>query len=346
MNKWYKIVNKVEHTDVYIYDEIGFWGTRASDFVKEIRQIKNDIILHINSPGGQVFDGLAIYNSLKAHTSKVTTKIEGIAASMASIIALAGETIEMAENSMFMIHNPLVNVTGDSEELRKNAELLDRIKEQIVNIYVSHSNLSADEIGSLMDQETWLTAKEAKEKGFINSIVENVVVSNNFGHQFEGKQEYQEWIKNNKREENMEELFEVLGVKDKAEAVVKIDSLTTQVTALKTKNKKLETEVTDLRKINVEAKINQAISEGKITPAQKDFATTLINKDEALFDEFVKNAGNSKSELTKTITLGANADEELSWDVLMRDPEKAEDLYKSDPKLYTELKEKYMEDNR
>lgn len=344
--KWYKIVNKVEHTDVYIYDEIGFWGTRASDFVKEIKQIKNDIILHINSPGGQVFDGLAIYNSLKAHTSKVTTKIEGIAASMASIIALAGETIEMAENSMFMIHNPLVNVTGDSEELRKNAELLDRIKEQIVNIYVSHSNLSADEIGSLMDQETWLTAKEAKEKGFINSIVDNVVVSNNFGHQFEGKQEYQDWIKNNKREENMEELFEVLGVKDKAEAVVKIDSLTTEVTALRTKNQKLETEVKDLRKINIEAKINQAISEGKITPAQKDFATTLINKDEALFDEFVKNAGNSKSDLTKTITLGAKADEELTWDVLMKDPEKAEDLYKSDPKLYTELKEKYMEDNR
>jgi ATP-dependent Clp endopeptidase proteolytic subunit ClpP len=344
--KWYKIVNKVEHTDVYIYDEIGFWGTRASDFVKEIRQIKNDIILHINSPGGQVFDGLAIYNSLKAHTSKVTTKIEGIAASMASIIALAGETIEMAENSMFMIHNPLVNVTGDSEELRKNAELLDRIKEQIVNIYVSHSNLSADEIGSLMDQETWLTAKEAKEKGFINSIVDNVVVSNNFGHQFEGKQEYQEWIKNNKREENMEELFEVLGVKDKAEAVVKIDSLTTEVTALRTKNQKLETEVKDLRKINIEAKINQAISEGKITPAQKDFATTLINKDEALFDEFVKNAGNSKSDLTKTITLGANADEELTWEVLIQDPEKAGELYNTNPKLYEELRNKYLEDNR
>jgi len=344
--KWYKIVNKVEYTDVYIYDEIGFWGTRASDFVKEIRQIKNDIVLHINSPGGQVFDGLAIYNSLKAHSSKVTTKIEGIAASMASIIALAGETIEMAENSMFMIHNPLVNVTGDSEELRKNAELLDRIKEQIVNIYVSHSNLSADEISSLMDQESWLTAKEAKEKGFINTIVDNVVVSNNFGHQFEGKQEYQEWIKNNIREENMDELFEVLGVKDKAEAVVKIDSLTTQVTALSAKNQKLETEVKELRKINIEAKINQAISEGKITPAQKDFATTLINKDEALFNEFVKNAGNSKSDLTKTITLGANADEELSWDVLMKDPERAEDLYKSDPKLYSELKEKYMEDNR
>ncbi len=344
--KWYKIVNKVEHTDVYIYDEIGFWGTRASDFVKEIRQIKNDIILHINSPGGQVFDGLAIYNSLKAHTSKVTTKIEGIAASMASIIALAGETIEMAENSMFMIHNPLVNVTGDSEELRKNAELLDRIKEQIVNIYVSHSNLSADEIGSLMDQETWLTAKEAKEKGFINSIVDNVVVSNNFGHQFEGKQEYQEWIKNNKREENMEELFEVLGVKDKAEAVVKIDSLTTEVTALRTKNQRLETEVKDLRKINIEAKINQAISEGKITPAQKDFATTLINKDEALFDEFVKNAGNSKSDLTKTITLGANADEELTWEVLIQDPEKAGELYNTNPKLYEELRNKYLEDNR
>jgi len=144
----------------------------------------------------------------------------------------------------------------------------------------------------------------------------------------------------------MDELFEVLGVKDKAEAVVKIDSLTTQVTALSAKNQKLETEVKDLRKINVEGKINQAIAEGKITPAQKDFATTLINKDEALFDEFVKNAGNSKSDLTKTITLGANAEEELSWDVLMKDPEKAEDLYKSDPKLYSELKEKYMEDNR
>jgi ATP-dependent Clp endopeptidase proteolytic subunit ClpP len=344
--KWYKIVGKLEHTDVYIYDEIGFWGTRASEFVKEIRQIKNDIVLHINSPGGQVFDGLAIYNSLKAHSSKVTTKIEGIAASMASIIALAGETIEMAENSMFMIHNPLVNVTGDSEELRKNAELLDRIKEQIVNIYVSHSNLGAEEIAKLMDQETWLSAKEAQGKGFINSIIANVAVSNNFQQQFEGKQQYQNWIKNNTREENMDELLKVLGVTNSAEAVVKIDSLTTQVTALGAKNQKLETEVSNLKKINIEAKIKQAIAEGKITPAQKDFATTLINKDEALFEEFVKNAGNSKQKLTETIILGAGSGSELSWEDLLKDPEKAKDLYKSDSKLYEELKDKYMEDNR
>ncbi len=199
MKKWYKIVNQASHTDVYIYDEIGFWGTTAKAFAKEIKAISGDIILHLNSPGGQVFDGLAIYNVLRGHSGSVKTIIEGIAASMASIIALAGDSVEMSENSMYMIHNPLISITGDSEELKKTAGLLDQIKEQLVNIYASHSNLSAEEISDLMDKETWLSAQDALDKGFISSIIPNVPVKNYFVNQFEDNDEYMRFVERHKK---------------------------------------------------------------------------------------------------------------------------------------------------
>jgi len=136
---------------------------------------KVDVLnVYINSPGGDVFDGVAIYNILQRHRAKVVVEIDALAASIASLIAMAGDEIRMAENALLMIHNPWGFVIGDVNDLRKAIEDLDKIKDSaILPAYVSQSGMDEKEISKLMDEETWLSAAEAKEYGFVDTIVEN-----------------------------------------------------------------------------------------------------------------------------------------------------------------------------
>jgi ATP-dependent Clp protease, protease subunit len=170
MKKWFEIINKADKAEIWIYEQIGedFWtggGVTAKSFQKELSAVKaSQIDLHINSPGGEVFDGITIYNLLKQHPANITTYIDGLAASIASVIALAGDTVIMAENALYMIHNPWGFAMGDATEMRKTADLLDKVG----------GSLPDDEISALMDAETWFTATEAKEMGFIDEISEQM----------------------------------------------------------------------------------------------------------------------------------------------------------------------------
>jgi ATP-dependent Clp endopeptidase proteolytic subunit ClpP len=172
--KWFDIRNANEETaDVYLYDVIGdsWTGNDAATVVKDIVAIKAARInLHINSPGGSVFDGVAIYNTLKNHSAKVTTHIDGLAASIASIIALAGDEIIIAQNAMMMIHNPWTMAWGESKDLRKQADVLDQVKETLLNTYVAKTGKDRDTVSADMDAELWLTADEAKEYGLADTI--------------------------------------------------------------------------------------------------------------------------------------------------------------------------------
>ena len=180
MKKWFEIINKADKAEIWIYEQIGedFWtggGVTAKSFQKELAGIKaSQIDLHINSPGGEVFDGITIYNLIKQHPANVTAHIDGLAASIASVIALAGDTVIMAENALFMIHNPWGFAMGDASEMRKTADLLDKIGGSLVTAYSSKSGKSDDEISALMDSETWMTAQEAKDAGFIDEISEQM----------------------------------------------------------------------------------------------------------------------------------------------------------------------------
>lgn len=173
---WYTITNKADKAEVWIYEEIGedFWtggGVTAKNFQKELSAIKApQIDLHINSPGGAVFDGVTIYNLLKQHPANVTTFIDGIAASIASVIALAGDKVIMAENALYMMHNPSGLVMGNSEDMRKMAEVLDKIRGTMTGVYTGKSGKSDDEINAMLDAETWMTADEALEAGLIDEI--------------------------------------------------------------------------------------------------------------------------------------------------------------------------------
>ena len=133
--------------------------------------------LHINCVGGDVFEGMAIYNVLKKRTARTTVYIEGIAASMGSVIALAGDEVVMAENSLFMIHNAWGGAMGEATEIRKTAALLDKISGEIADIYTKKTNLPYNRVKEMMDEETWLSADEAFNLGFIDSISDAIKVA-------------------------------------------------------------------------------------------------------------------------------------------------------------------------
>ena len=157
--------------EILLYDEIGTYGISAKDFANdladfgELRQIN----LRINSPGGSVFDGNAIFNQLKQHPARVVATIDGLAASMASVIAMAADHIVMPENALMMIHNPWMVSMGDAVELRKNADLLDTIKTTLLGAY-GRSMMTDEEISQMMDTETWLTGADAVEFGFADEL--------------------------------------------------------------------------------------------------------------------------------------------------------------------------------
>lgn len=148
---------------IHLYDAISFWtGNDARTFKDKLGQIKAETIeLRINSPGGSVFEGVTIYNLLIAHSARVEVHIDGLAGSIASVIALAGDEIHIAENAMMMIHNPSVVAWGESAELRKMADVLDRIKDSILNTYVSRTGGDRNELARMMNEEKWFTADEA-----------------------------------------------------------------------------------------------------------------------------------------------------------------------------------------
>lgn len=177
IRNWYEIRNAASSdvAEVYIYDQIGAdWfsdGVTAKSFLTELAGITApNIALHLNSPGGSVFDGVAIYNALDRHPAKVTTYVDGLAASIASIIALAGERVVMASNALFMIHNPSGGVRGEAADMRKMADVLDKIKDTLVGTYASRTTLSTAELSDLLDAETWYTAEEALAAGFVDEV--------------------------------------------------------------------------------------------------------------------------------------------------------------------------------
>jgi ATP-dependent Clp endopeptidase proteolytic subunit ClpP len=159
-----------------IFDEIGGWGVTPAMFAQALADVGpvDAIELHLNSPGGSVIDGMAIYNLLNAHPAEKTVYVDGWAASMASIIAMVGKTApRMPSNTWLMIHNPWAGVAGDSEELRKYADTLDKMKEQAIGAYGKHATVSREELAKLMDAETWLTAEEAAAAKLLGTEMQN-----------------------------------------------------------------------------------------------------------------------------------------------------------------------------
>ena len=183
MKKWYNVINKSDKSEIFIYERIGEdyfdgSGITAKAFQKDLAMIKSpQIDLHINSPGGEVFDGISIYNLIKQHPANVTTYIDGIAASIASVIALAGDRVVMAENALFMIHKASGMVFGNSDDMRDFAEKLDIVNGSIAVTYTTKTKKDTAEINDMMRVETWMSAEGALDAGFIDEIFGNADIS-------------------------------------------------------------------------------------------------------------------------------------------------------------------------
>lgn len=171
---WYKVeALSDDEAEVLIYDVIGWPFNDAGDLVRALAEMKQKTItVRINSPGGDVFDAMAIFNALQSHKSKVVTRIESLAASAASVIALAGKEVQAYKNAMVMIHEPWIYTAGNQYDLREMADILEKISGNMIDIYSGNSSVGKKEAKQMMKDETWLTAKEAKDKGFIDTIVD------------------------------------------------------------------------------------------------------------------------------------------------------------------------------
>lgn len=170
---WYRIENLASSTTaiVHIYNEIGYWGTTAEDFIRELRGVNASVIeLHLNSPGGEAFEGIAIYNALKQHSAEVHVSVDSLAASIASVIAMAGDTITMATGSTMMIHNASGIEIGDADDLRAYADLLDVVSNNVAAIYAERAGGTIESWRAAMGAETWYTAEEAVAAGLADSV--------------------------------------------------------------------------------------------------------------------------------------------------------------------------------
>lgn len=168
-------------SEISIYDDIGAYGVSAKDFIAALRSIAAPVIkLSINSPGGSVFDALAMYNALRQHPAEIVVDVKGVAASAASLVAMAGDRIIMPANAFMMIHNPWSVAAGNADELRDFADTLDKISAALVGIYATRTGQGEDKVRELLAAETWMTAAEAKELGFADEILEAVPVAARF----------------------------------------------------------------------------------------------------------------------------------------------------------------------
>lgn len=152
--------------DTWFGDEI-----TPAMFRNELAKVSGDLTVWLNSPGGDVFAASQIYTMLRSHKGKVTVKIDGIAASAASVVAMAGDETLIAPTGMLMIHNPSTVAFGNKEAMQKAIELLDEVKESIINAYEEKSGLSRSKIARMMDEETWLNAKKAQSLGLVDGIL-------------------------------------------------------------------------------------------------------------------------------------------------------------------------------
>jgi ATP-dependent Clp protease, protease subunit len=179
MNKFYALEKSNDGTaTIHLYDEVGAFGAGSKEFLADLAKLDGQHIhLRINSPGGSVVEGTAIYNALRRHKGGLTVHIDALAASMASVIAMAGAPVYIADNALLMIHNPWTISAGDSEQLRKEADLLDKLKSTLVNAYTRKTGIEQDQVAEMMNAETWFDAVEAVALGFADAIEEGVAAA-------------------------------------------------------------------------------------------------------------------------------------------------------------------------
>lgn len=167
--------------EISVYDEIGLWGVTGADYMDAFSALPGDsVILNINSPGGSVFDALLMYNGMKASGKNITVRIMGVAASAASLIAMAGTTIEMPENTFMMLHRPMTGAYGNEDELRSAADMVGTIGKSLQATYEKRSGQTPEAMAAILSKDTWLSAQECVDKGLADKVTPAVEATAKF----------------------------------------------------------------------------------------------------------------------------------------------------------------------
>jgi len=172
----YRIENKKDEQVIYIYDEIGFpgalWGVDPEQFAKDMADMSGPVMIKINSPGGSVFGGISIYNAIAQYNGETTTICDGLAASAASYILMDGDTVKINQGAFIMTHEAWSIVMGNATDMRKEADILEKIDGQISGFYARKTGKELSEIQGIMTDETWFTADEALDFGLVDAVIE------------------------------------------------------------------------------------------------------------------------------------------------------------------------------
>ena len=175
---WFSIAKAGNNTgSISIFSEIGgVAGLTASDFGNQLRALGSPtrLLINISSPGGDVTEGFAIYNMLARHPARKVVNIDGLAASMGSVIAMVGDEITMPKNSMLMIHNPWGGISGGPEQIISFGEAIMKMRDNIAQVYVDRTGLDTARILDMMEKETWMTAREAVDLGFADRVTDPI----------------------------------------------------------------------------------------------------------------------------------------------------------------------------
>ena len=208
-NSWFKMEATGPKTaELSIYGEVGYWPDDASTFRRALKGLGEveKIDLRLNSPGGSVIDGWAIFNQLVEHPATITAHIDGWAASMASIIAMAADEVIMPSNTWFMIHNPWTTAAGESGDLRRMADVMDSMKGHAVKAYQRHIDADAETISGWMDAETWMAGEDAKGLGFRFTVTDPMEIAASVTHRLENVPDAaMAWVAKDEVEEEAEE---------------------------------------------------------------------------------------------------------------------------------------------
>ncbi len=301
-------MNKQGQHEIWIYDQISRWGVSAQKVTEAVNRITaKKLTVRLSSPGGSINEGLAIYNYLKSCPKEITVMIDSTVASIATIIAMAGDRVEIAETARFMIHNPWIDARGNSRKLREMAELLDKFRDDMIMAYQTRSKLTKEQLIKAMDKETWYAAKEAVTNGFCDSIfnanksskAHYDIVAYAMSHGWTLPEEIQNTPTDGGLK--MDELLKVLGCSNEQEALLKVQQLAADNSSLKEKITEIEARQ---NKLNAEAAVNSAIAEKKLLPSEKDFAMSLYAKDEKLFNEYLASKKVTTLDVTEPVESG------------------------------------------
>ncbi len=176
---WFRIINQSDDApaEIYLYDEIGVWGTTAGDFIRDLKNLDaSEISVFVSSRGGDIFEGIAIYNALRSHDARVTTQVDSMAGSIASVIVQAGDHRIMLTGSQMMIHEAHGVAIGGADDLRKHADVLDKQSDIIAGIYAERGTSKAKHFRALMDAETWMDADETVTEGLADVVLKPATV--------------------------------------------------------------------------------------------------------------------------------------------------------------------------